>query len=189
MDTALIVFIIGTVASFLPIYWLALRLLGRQRKRVRPRRMQPIASGAPAGRREFLDLLRQEAAQRAVAVLTDALGEAQYAAGRSRSERQVLTGATRQSLQEIGRLVDSLFSRELRKSFRDGVDALMSATSSSVEAALPVAAGAVAAFERALAADKPSAAVTPSKLSPWAALRVRWAGWSGNGSDNGGVAA
>ncbi len=189
MDTALIVFIIGTIASFLPIYWLALRLLGRQRKRVLARRAQPVVSGAPAGRREFLDLLRQEAAQRAVAVLSDALSEAQRGAGRSHGERHVLSAATRQSLQEVSRLVDSLFSRELRKSFRDGVDTLMSATSVTIGAAVPTAVAALTAFERALATGGPAAAVVAGKRSPWAALRLRWASWTGTRSDNIGVAA
>ncbi len=181
MDTALIVFIIGTVASFAPMYWLALRLLGRQRKRALARGEEKPAGRAAAGRREFLDLLRQEAGQRAVTVLRDALAEARSAAERRGGDHHALSAPTCQSLLEAGSLVDSLFPRELRKMFHDGTEMLMSATPASVGPAIPAVAVAIAAFERALEAGKSDASAAASrKPGFWAALRNRRRGWTGS---------
>lgn len=180
MDTALIVFIVGTVASFLPMYWIAVRLLGRQRRRVRSRMAVAPGAAEPAERREFLDLLRQEAAQRAVAILREALIEAQGATDQAHGAQNALSAATRQSLHETGRLVDSLFPGQLRGTFREGIELLMTATSGSIGAAAGAATVAIAAFERALeggAIGKP--AVSSTKPGLIGALHNRTRGWGG----------
>lgn len=144
MDTALIVFTVGTAASFLPLYWLAIRF---SRRWVRPAVAVPAMRTDPPGRREFLDLLRREAASRAVAVLHEALVEVRLTADHGHG---ALSAEMRRSLVETGRLVDSLFARELREKFRQGADALAFATSSTLGAASVASASAIAAFERAL---------------------------------------
>lgn len=144
MDTALIVFTVGTVASFLPLYWLAIRF---SRRWTRPAVVTQTVRTDPPGRREFLDLLRREAASRAVAVLHEALVEVRLTADHGHG---ALSAEMRRSLVETGRLVDSLFARELREKFRVGAEALAFATSSTLGAASVASASAIAAFERAL---------------------------------------
>ncbi len=184
MDTALIVFIIGTVASFLPMYWVALRLLNRQRARAKQMSAPAVAGGVSAGRREFLDLLRQEAAQRAISALQDALDEARYAADRPYDHAHALSARTRQSLLDAGRLVDSLFQRELRNVFRDGMEAMTSATSTpiSIRHAVAAASAAIMAFERAIEAGRLASAPEARRpQSLWSTLVSRGRGWVGAG--------
>lgn len=182
MDTALIVFIIGTVASFLPMYWVALRLLGRKRARAK-RMIAPVkSSGVPAGRREFLDLLRQEAAQRAIAALHDALDEARYAADRAHADDQAIGARSRQGLHDAGRLVDSLFPRELCLSFRTAIEAMTTATAGSARHAADTAIEAIAAFENAIDpahGSRRSATQRPQSL--WSTLINRGRAWFGAG--------
>jgi hypothetical protein len=181
VDTALIVFIIGTVVSFLPMYWIALRLLGRHRARAK--RMQvSTRESVPAGRREFLDLLRQEAAQRAISALRDALDEARHSADRRHGDYHAIGARTRQSLDDAGRLVDSLFQRELRASFREAIDAMAIATPGSIEHAASAANTAILAFERAIhAARSPVTTEQPRPQSLWSLLRNRGREWIGAG--------
>jgi hypothetical protein len=63
VDTSLIVFAVGTAASFAPMYWIASRLMGRRRISAKVGARAPAANRDPAGRGEFMDLLRQEAAR------------------------------------------------------------------------------------------------------------------------------
>lgn len=182
MDTALIVFIVGTIASFLPMYWMALRLLGRKRARATKAQVSTRAVGVPAERREFLELLRQEAAQRAVSVLREAIEEARYAAHRPHGEYHAIDMRTRQSLSDTARLVDSLFQRELRIAFRDAIEAMTTATSASVAQAASTATIAIVAFERA--AGSTHSAPAPELQRPqslWSTLLSRGRGWIGAG--------
>ena len=144
MDTTLIIFTVGTAASFLPLYWLAIRF---SRRWSRPAVAAPAVRADPPGRREFLDLLRREAASRAVTVLHEAVVEIRLTTDQGHG---ALSAEMRRSLVETGRLVDSLFARELREKFRQGADALAFATSSTLGAASVASASAIAAFERAL---------------------------------------
>lgn len=178
VDTALIVFIIGTVASFLPMYWLALRLLGRQRRQAAAKRVPARIGSVPAGRREFFDLLRHEAALRAIAVLREAIVEARLAAAGPDGDHHALSARTRQSLHDAGRLVDSLFTRELCRTFRDGVESMMTATSGSIGQASVAATAAIAALERVIDAGRPAvAAERAHKRGFLAALRDWRRGW------------
>lgn len=157
MDTALIVFTVGTAASFVPLYWLALRLSARW-KRPRTRPQVALVRAEQSGRREFLELLRREAATRAVAVLHEALEEARVATDREGGGAG-LSAEMRKSLAETGRLVDSLFQDELREKFSAGAEALAAATPRTISAASVVSNSAIVAFEVSLAprARKPSA--------------------------------
>jgi len=180
VDSALVVFIIGTAASFVPMYWVASRLMGRRRKPASVgARFKPTGSD-PAGRGEFMDLLRQEAASRVVSVLRDALVEARIAAHEAFDDRLALSTRTRQSLDETRRLVDSLFPNDLREAFGRGLETLATATSESIGAATATTAAVISAFERALDAGsiKPAHATRPGW---WNAIRHKGRGWLGAG--------
>jgi len=175
VDTALIVFTAGTAASFLPLYWLAIRLSarwGRPAAATKARRSEPL------GRREFLDLLRREAASRAATVLHEALVEARLTADHGRAGG-ALSGETRRSLAETGRLVDSLFARDLGETYRQSAEALAAASSSTIGAASVASASAIAAFERALDGD-PERVPDSTRRNSWSGL-VRKGGraWTG----------
>ena len=181
MDTALIVFAVGTAASVAPMYWLASRLMGRRRSPVKIDARLPLAGGDPAGRGEFMDLLRQEAAHRAVAVLRDALIEARLAVHEAFGGDLALSERTRQSLDETGRLVDSLFASDLQEAFRRGLETLASATSETIGTATATTAAAIAAFERALEAGAARPARAPSAHGFWTSIRHKGRGWIGAG--------
>ena len=178
MDTALIIFALGTIASFAPMYWIATRLMGWRNRRARAGVRLPNAGDA-AGRREFMDLLRQEAGNRAVAVLRDALVEARVAVHEAHDDRLALSARTRQSLDETGRLVDSLFSPDLREAFRSGLETLASATAQSIGTATATTAAAIAAFERVLEADRIRPTRAPARRGVWASIRQKGRGWMG----------
>lgn len=175
MDTTLIVFTVGTVASFLPLYWLAIRFSRRWARPAVP--VQAVRAEAP-GRREFLDLLRREAASRAVAVLHEALVEVRLAADHGHG---ALSAEMRRSLAETGRLVDSLFARELREKFRQGAEALAFATSTTLGAASVASASAIAAFERAIDVEPDRAPVSgrPAGLGGLLHKGREWIGMGG----------
>jgi hypothetical protein len=175
VDTALIVFTVGTAASFLPLYWLAIRF---SRRWARPLAVTQPQRVDPPGRREFLDLLRREAASRAVAVLHEALVEIRLTADHGHG---ALSVEMRRSLVETGRLVDSLFARELREKFRLGADALAFATSSTLGAASVASASAIAAFERALDVepDRVPASMRRAGLSGLLHKGREWMGMGG----------
>jgi hypothetical protein len=181
LDTALIVFALGTAASFAPMYWLASRLMGRRGKPVKADARLPLVGGDPAGRGEFMDLLRQEAANRAVAVLRDALIEARLAVHEAVGGGLVLSAPTRQSLDETRRLVDSLFPSDLREAFGRGLETLVSATSESIGSATATTAAAIAAFERALDNGPSRSARARSRIGFWRSIRDRGRGWIGAG--------
>lgn len=185
MDTALIVFAVGTAASFAPMYWIASRLMGRRRNPAKVGARMPVAAGDPVGRGEFMDLLRQEAANRAVAVLRDALIEARIAThdalGDGLGDGLALSARTRQSLDETRRLVDSLFPSDLRQAFGRGFETLASATSESIGTATATTAAAIAAFERALVDGPVRPARAPSIRGFWQAIRLKGRGWLGAG--------
>jgi hypothetical protein len=176
VDTALIVFTIGTVASFLPLYWLAIRLSVRWN---RPAATTITGTIEPPGRREFLDLLRREAASRAVAVLHEALVEARLTADHG-GGRGALSAEMRRSLAETGRLVDSLFTRDLREKFRQGAEALVAASSSTIGAASVASTSAIAAFEHALDSDAGRASASQRRIG-WGGLLHKGRGWIGAG--------
>jgi hypothetical protein len=180
VDSALIVFIVGTAASFVPMYWVASRLMGRRRAPAKVGARLRLTGNDPAGRGEFMELLRQEAANRAVSVLRDALVEARIAAHEAFGDRLALSARTRQSLEETRRLVDSLFPNDLREAFGRGLETLASATSESIGAATATMAAVISAFERALEAGttKPARA---SGFGVWNAIRQRGRGWIGAG--------
>lgn len=174
LDTALIVFTVGTAASFLPLYWLAIRF---SRRWARPAVAKQAGRAEPPGRREFLDLLRREAASRAVAVLHEALVEVRITADHGHG---ALSAEMRRSLMETGRLVDSLFAREFREKFRQGADALAAATSSTLGTASVASASAIAAFERAL--DVEADRAPPSlRRAGFGSLLHKGRGWAGMG--------
>lgn len=175
MDSALIVFTVGTVASFLPLYWLAIRF---SRRWARPVVAAATQRADPPGRREFLDLLRREAASRAVAVLHEAVVEIRLAADHGHG---ALSAEMRRSLAETGRLVDSLFARELREKFRVGAEALAFATSSTLGAASVASASAIAAFERALDVEPDRAPASPRRAGLGGLLHrgLEWMGAAG----------
>lgn len=181
MDTALIVFAIGTVAGFVPMYWLAARLMGRRRAPAKIGAKLSLGGGDPAGRGEFMQLLRREAGSRAVAVLRDALIEARLAAHETFGDHLALSVRTRQSLDETRRLVDSLFPSELREAFGRGLETLASATSESIGTATATTAAVIAAFEQALEDAPARSARTPSPRRLWASIRDKGRSWIGAG--------
>lgn len=181
MDTALIVFAIGTVAGFMPMYWLASRLMGRRRTPARVDVKMPLCRDDPAGRGEFMQLLRREAGSRAIAVLRDALIEVRLAAHETFGDRLALSARTRQSLDETRRLVDSLFPSDLREAFGRGLETLASATSESIGTATATTAAVIAAFERALDDGPARPARAPSNSGFWKAIRDKGRGWIGAG--------
>ena len=181
MDSALIVFTIGTAASFVPMYWVATRLMGRRRKPAKVGARLKLAGADAAGRGEFMDLLRQEAANRAVAVLRDALIEARIAAHETFGGRFALSDRTRQSLDETRRLVDSLFPGDLREAFGRGLETLASAKSDSIGAATATTTAAIAAFEQALLARPTNPTRASSSRGFWNAIRQKGRGWIGAG--------
>lgn len=179
MNSTLIVFTVGTVASFLPLYWLAIRFSARWTRRAVA---APTATRSePPGRREFLDLLRREAATRAIAVLHEALVEARMTTDHGSGTVGGLSDETRQSLAETGRLVDSLFARDLREKFRLGADALAMATASTIGAVSVSSATTIAAFERAREGDWARAAAA-KRRGGFAGILSRSRGLVGAGS-------
>lgn len=180
MDTGLIVFAVGTAASFLPLYWIATRLTARRRK--------PVTAAMPrggdsSGRREFLDLLRREAASRAVAVLHEALVEARLTADQQPHGASAISAETRRSLDETGRLIDSLFPGELREAFRNGIETLTVASAASIGAASSTITAAIVAFERSLdTAGGTSRGPARSQRGADRAARSRRHGWLGDGN-------
>lgn len=181
MDTSLIVFAVGTAASFAPMYWIASRLMGRRRISTKAGARTPLAGGDPAGRGEFMDLLRQEAANRAVAVLRDALIEARVGAHDAFGDELALSARTRQSLEETRRLVDSLFPNELRHAFGRGLETLSSATSESIGTATATTTAAIAAFEKSLSDGSTPAVRATSIRGFLQSVRSRGRGWIGAG--------
>jgi hypothetical protein len=162
------------------MYWVASRLMGRRRKPAMAGARLKLTTSDPAGRGEFMDLLRQEAANRAVSVLRDALVEARIAAHDAFGDRLALSARTRQSLDETRRLVDSLFPNDLREAFGRGLETLASATTESIGAATATTAAVISAFERALdaGASKP---VHAASSGWWHAIRQKGRGWTGAG--------
>lgn len=181
MDTALVVFVIGTVAGFMPMYWVASRLMGRRRRPAKVDAKLSLGRADPAGRGEFMQLLRREAGNRAVAVLRDALIEARLAAHETFGDRLALSARTRQSLDETRRLVDSLFPSELREAFGRGLETLASATSESIGTATATTAAVIAAFEQALEDGPARPARAPSNGGFWRTIRDKSRGWIGAG--------
>jgi hypothetical protein len=179
VDTALIVFAIGTAASFAPMYWLASRLMGRRPVPAKVGVRSPFAGGELAGRGEFMDLLRKEAANRAVAVLRDALIEVRLAAHEAFGDDLALSARTRQSLDETRRLVDSLFPGDLQEAFGRGLETLVSATSETIGTASATTAAAIAAFERSLEASPAKAPRALPGRALWTSIRHRGRGWTG----------
>jgi hypothetical protein len=181
VDTALIVFGIGTITSFVPMYWIASRLMGRRRTPAKVDATLSLSGGDPAGRGEFMQLLRREAGNRAVAVLRNALIEVRLAAHETFGDRLALSARTRQSLDETRRLVDSLFPTDLREAFGRGLETLASATSESIGTATATTAAVIAAFEQALEDGPARPARGPSDISFWRAIRDKGRGWIGAG--------
>ncbi len=174
MNTTLIVFTVGTAASFLPLYWLAIRF---SRRWSRPAATTIPVRAEPPGRREFLDLLRREAASRAVTVLHEALVEVRIMADHGQG---ALSVEMRRNLADTGRLVDSLFPRDLREKFRHGAEALAFATSNTLGAASVASASAIAAFERALDVE-PERAPVVRRRPGLSGLMQKGRGWIGAG--------
>lgn len=178
MDTTLIIFAAGTAASFLPMYWIATRLSAR---RAQPAIAVKGRSNAPSGRREFIELLQREAASRAVAVLHEALVEARLAADQTAGSPTTLSAETRRSLDETGRLIDSLFSGELRQIFNGSADALAVVSLATIGAVTSNITRAIAAFERSVDGGVSSPGSTrvrrKSRSTSWFARR----GWFGAG--------
>lgn len=162
LDQILLVFVVGTSASFLPMYWLSARLLGHRRRPARLPARHPLAGSDPAGRGEFMDLLRQEVASRAVIALRDALVEAKHAAHDAPGDRVVLSPRTRQRLDETRWLVNALFPRDLREAYGRGLETVASATSQSIGTASAATAAANAAFEQAFRGGQSRTAPTPA---------------------------
>lgn len=179
MDTTLIVFAAGTAASFLPMYWIAMWLSAR---RAQPVIVAKSKSSDPGGRREFIELLQREAASRAVAVLHEALVEARLAADQMAGGPTALSVETRRSLDETGRLIDSLFSTELRQIFNGSADALDVVSLATIGAVTSNITRAIAAFERSVDGSvvPPSSARARRKArsGSWIARR----GWFGAGN-------
>jgi hypothetical protein len=175
LDTALIVFTAGTAASFIPLYWLAIRLSTGWS---RPARAVTTRAPELNGRREFLDLLRREAASRAVAALHEALVEARMAA--DHTDEGALSAETRRSLTETGHLVDSLLARELTEAFRHGAEALAIASSTTIGAASKAGTAAISAFERALDGEMVRLSKAPHRAR-WGGLLHRGRGLVGAG--------
>jgi hypothetical protein len=175
LDTALIVFTVGTAASFIPLYWFAIRLSARWG---RPSRA--VATRAPElnGRREFLDLLRREAASRAVAALHVALVEARMAA--DHADEGTLSAATRRRLTETGHLVESFFARDLTEAFRHGAESLAVVSSTTIGTASMAGTAAITAFERALDGEVVRASSAPRRAR-WSGLLLKGRGWLGTG--------
>ena len=174
MNTTLIVFTVGTAASFLPLYWLAIRF---SRRWSRPAVTSTPVRAEPPGRREFLDLLRREAASRAVTVLLEALVEVRIMADHGHG---ALSVEMRRNLADTGRLVDSLFPRDLRDKFRQGAEALAFATSNTLGAASVASASAIAAFERALDVE-PERVPAVRRRPGLSGLMQKGRGWIGAG--------
>ncbi len=169
MNSTLIVFAVGTAASFLPLYWLAIRFSARWNRRAVT---APAVKAEPPGRREFLDLLRREAASRVVVVLHEALAEARLATDYGSGVDSGISAETRRSLAETGRLVDSLFAREFREKFRLGAEALAMASASTMGAASVISTSAIAAFERALDGE-PDRAAAARRRAGWGGILNR----------------
>jgi acetoin utilization deacetylase AcuC-like enzyme len=180
VDTALIVFTVGTAASFLPLYWLAIRISSRWNRRAAAAAATTATRAEPPGRREFLELLRREAANRAVAVLHEALVEARLTTDHGSRGSNGISIETRLSLAETGRLVDSLFARDLREKFRQGAEALATASASTIGAASVASTSAISAFERALEGE-PERAAAARRPSGWGGLISKGRGLVGVG--------
>lgn len=118
VDTALIVFVIGTAASYLPLYWGLNRL---KLVRIRRREARRQSTSTAYANREFLDLLRREAAARASTILRKALLEAQAPARTANGRDAALREETRQSLEEAKDLVGSLFAGHIHKAYAAAV--------------------------------------------------------------------
>jgi hypothetical protein len=177
MDQTLVVFVVGTSVSFLPMYWLTAKLLGHRRRPARSGR-QPLAGGDSAARGEFMNLLRQEVASRAVMALRDALIEAKHAAHDAAGSRVGPSTRTRQRLEETRWLVNALFPLGPREAYGRGLETVASATSQSIGSASAAAAAAHAAFEQALR-DRRSGPTRTATSQFWNSIWHKCLGWIG----------
>jgi len=155
VDTALIVFVFGTAASYLPIYWGLNRL---KLVRVRQREARRQSTSTSHANREFLDLLRREAAARASAMLRKALLEAQVPARTANGRHAALREETRQSLEEAKDLVGSLFAGNIHKAYAAAVAEVNGARYSTNQI---VSATVAAALEGLEGASRPATASAP----------------------------
>ncbi|HEX4894060.1 MAG TPA: hypothetical protein VFV47_12275 [Hyphomicrobiaceae bacterium] len=163
MDKTMLVFVAGTSISFFPMYWLLTRLLGNSRKPALAPAPLPVAG--PTGRDEFMNLLRQEVAHRAIAVLSNALLEVKHAAQSAADRQAVLSVRTRDSLNETRLLVEALLPNDLRQAFARGLETITTARAQSMGAATVAIAATHEIFERAIQGHQTRQSLTQEAMS------------------------
>lgn len=148
MDDWLLIFVAGTAASFLPIYYVFSLFVRRRRWLIAP----TISSrGSREVRKaEFLDLLRREALSRIRASLEVAEAEVLGSAGGGRSGNAP-SDVTLRQLREIARLVETLFPPSIKSLFDHHVSTLGGASPAARLAAAAANAAILVTIERSVA--------------------------------------
>lgn len=114
LDSHIIIFVAGTAASFLPLYWILSKFARRHpRHAVRRSRSLPVQNG----RSEFLDLLRREVIARVAVTLDAAIQDLQMTPAGASTGSAGLSDETRRRLADMSQLVGSLFAGDVRERF------------------------------------------------------------------------
>lgn len=113
MDTTFLIFLIGSAAAYLPIYWLLKNGVSRFGQRAERRPHDDNRSS----RSSFLHCLKGEVASRAVVALRLAVGDMRRAALRNGDEGAVPSAEQMNRLQDLRRLMEPLCSRAEMASF------------------------------------------------------------------------
>lgn len=129
MQIELLVFLIGSAASFPLLYW-ALNKLGWMRRPSWAAWLQRRA--APEKNRDFLNLLRRETVLRANAILRDALVEAEASLQAGIPGDTVLRADTRQRLDDARQLIASLLPGNIQKTYNAAIEDVSAVTPSAL---------------------------------------------------------
>jgi hypothetical protein len=130
LDNELIVFAMGSAASFWPLYLGLRKVMSKHSKKpsVEVGR-QPISSA----NRDFLKLLHREAILRANAVLRDALTEASISKRTVDGKNLGLCLLTRQRLEDAQQLIRSVSSSAAQKIYSTAIEEINTATSVTIQ--------------------------------------------------------
>jgi hypothetical protein len=127
MEMSLLVFLLGSSASYFPIYWALTRVFASRNTRTR--------SNSPSfddheAKRQFLDCLRREAVARVDAALDHAAAQVRLSMSERQSAISSLDHGALERLGEVRRMVQLLFPTDATASFDKVIAALNRAPSS-----------------------------------------------------------
>lgn len=114
MEMSILMFLLGSAASYFPIYWALTRLLAYRKAKIQS---NSVPSADDDARHQFLDCLRREAVTRVDAALNDAAAEVRLFMHDRNPASRLLDQDALGRLAETRRMVQSLFSADATAAF------------------------------------------------------------------------